>query len=232
MHVKLGVADKKTGAGEVGLVFLVVTYYVAGVLAQPALDALAELLRAFHVWLVHGERGHRLVGRRAERRDLARLLVVEGDIRDEVLDDREGPQGGDGHRLAGGEDRQPGHAHQPGFAVDLRRTGPAFAGFTVPAHGQVVGLGRLSLVHGVQHDLAFLGRHHVLFQPASVGVPTPYTKRQVVAQWSPSNSSANSGGGLGKAWRRDDKVAPASAPEGAASSITTFWPPQYGSVMG
>ncbi len=55
MHVELGVADEEPGPGEVRLVVLVVADHVAGVLAQPALDALAELLGALHVGLVHGK---------------------------------------------------------------------------------------------------------------------------------------------------------------------------------
>ena len=39
-------------------------------------------------------------------------------------------------------------------AVDLGRARPALARLAVPAHGQVVGLLGLDLVHGVEHDHA------------------------------------------------------------------------------
>ena len=80
------------------LVVLVVTDDVADVLAQEALDALAELLRALDVDLRHAVLARREV-RRREGRDLLGLLVVVRDVGDEVLDHREGTQRGDGDRL-------------------------------------------------------------------------------------------------------------------------------------
>ena len=42
-----------------------------------------------------------------------------------------------------------------GHAVDFRRAGAALAGLAIPAAGEVVGLRRLDLVDGVEHDHAF-----------------------------------------------------------------------------
>src|SRR6478735_4160931 len=53
VHVQLRGADEEARAGEGLLVVLVVTHDVAGVLAEEALDALAKLLRALHVDLLH-----------------------------------------------------------------------------------------------------------------------------------------------------------------------------------
>src|SRR3954470_4941780 len=53
VHVQLGQPDQEARTGERGLVLLVVTDDVAGVLAEVALDALAELLRALDVDLLH-----------------------------------------------------------------------------------------------------------------------------------------------------------------------------------
>ena len=41
-----------------------------------------------------------------------------------------------------------------GHAVDLRGAGAALAGLAIPAAGEVVGLFRLDLVNGVEHDHA------------------------------------------------------------------------------
>src|SRR6476660_7253372 len=53
VHVELGEPDEEPGPGEGLLVLLVVTDDVAGVLAEEALDALAELLAALDVDLRH-----------------------------------------------------------------------------------------------------------------------------------------------------------------------------------
>ena len=53
VHVELGDAHEEARAGEGRLVVLVVAHDVADVLAQEALDALAELLRALDVDLRH-----------------------------------------------------------------------------------------------------------------------------------------------------------------------------------
>src|SRR4051812_43964669 len=53
VHVELGQPDEEPRPGERRLVLLVVTDHVAGVLAEVALDALAELLRALDVHLLH-----------------------------------------------------------------------------------------------------------------------------------------------------------------------------------
>src|SRR5262249_25736240 len=55
VHLQLRDAHEEPGAGEGLLVLRVVTDHVAGVLAQEALNALAELLRAVHILLLHPE---------------------------------------------------------------------------------------------------------------------------------------------------------------------------------
>src|SRR5437588_164901 len=77
------------------LVLLVVAHHVAGVLAQEALDALAELLRPAHVLLHHPVFARLQVLRRRERRYFPGLFVVERHIRYQVADDGKGPQRGD-----------------------------------------------------------------------------------------------------------------------------------------
>ena len=68
VHVELGVAQEEARAGEGRLVVLVVTDDVAGVLAQEALDALAELLAALDVLLRHPALAVGVARRRARRR--------------------------------------------------------------------------------------------------------------------------------------------------------------------
>src|SRR5690606_21556891 len=53
VHLQLGDPHQEARAGEALLVLVVVTDDVAHVLAEEALDALAELLRALHVHLLH-----------------------------------------------------------------------------------------------------------------------------------------------------------------------------------
>src|SRR6476469_6624068 len=92
VHGQLGLAHEVARPGERGLVLLVVAHHVAGVLAQVALDALAELLAPLDVDLLHPVLARRHAGRRRERRDLPGLRVVELHVGDEVADHRERAQ--------------------------------------------------------------------------------------------------------------------------------------------
>src|SRR5690606_15330865 len=138
-----------------------------------ALDALAELLRPLDIDLLHPVLAGGQVGRWRERRYLARLLVVEGHVRDQVTDDRERPQRRDGDGLRIRERRHPRHARQPGQAVDLHRTGAALAGLAVPAAGQVGSLGGLDPVDDVEDDLALVHLDLVVLQVAAGAVAPP-----------------------------------------------------------
>src|SRR5215467_15072831 len=73
VHLQFRDPHQEPGAGEGALVVRVVADDVAHVLAQEALDALAELLRPLYVGLLHPELAglHRGIG--GERRDLERL---------------------------------------------------------------------------------------------------------------------------------------------------------------
>ena len=70
VHVELGVPRKKRGPGEGLLVLLVVAHDVADVLAQEALDALAELLAALDVLLHHPALAVGVARAEARRREL------------------------------------------------------------------------------------------------------------------------------------------------------------------
>src|SRR5262249_55033757 len=77
-------------------------------------------------------------------------LEVPRDVRDQVLDDREGAHGLDRDRLAGRHLAHAGHAHETGQAVDLGRAGAALARLAVPPDREVVGLLGLDLVDHVE----------------------------------------------------------------------------------
>ncbi len=167
---------RKRGPEKDFLVLLVVTDHVAGVLAQEALDALAELLRALHVDLLHPVLARLQVGRRGERGDLARLLVVERDVRDQVLDHRERPHRGDRDGLALLERVHPAHAHQLRHAVDLGAAGAALAGLAVPADREVRGLGRLQPVDDVEDDLALVDLDLVVVEVTALAIAPPHAE--------------------------------------------------------
>ena len=140
-----------------------------GVLAE-ALDALAELLAALHVDLLHAVlAGGDALGRRG-RRDLAGLLVVERDVGDEVALHRERAQRRDGRdgvllpvnvliRVVQRSRGKPltSALHEPR------------ARLAVPAHRQVGRLGGLQPVDDVEDDLALVDLDgEVLQLPASL----------------------------------------------------------------
>src|SRR5262249_18132493 len=173
VHVQLGGADEEPRTGERDLVVLVVTDDVADVLAEKALDALAELLRALDVHLLHPVPTGCEPRRRGERRQLASLLVVEGHVRDEVADHREGTDRRDRDRPRARERRHAGQAAPPRLAVDPHRTRAALAGLAVPPHGEVGGLGRLKTVDHIQDYLAVVDLDLVVLELAAGVVAAP-----------------------------------------------------------
>ncbi len=181
VHVQLGDPHQEARPGEGRLVLLVVAHHMAGVLAQEALDALAELLRAVHIDLLHPvvARLHPL--RRDEGGDLARLGVVERHVRHQVAHHGEGPQRGDRDRLLAAEDRHPRHAQQPRPSVDLRAARTALSRLAVPAHRQIARLGGLDAVDDVEDDLAVVDLDLEVLQTAAPGVPAPHPEPCVVA---------------------------------------------------
>src|SRR5258708_935 len=189
VHFQFRDPHEETGPGEGLLVLLVVAYRVADVVAEKALDALAELLGTLDVLLHHPELA-RLDVAAVERRDLPRLLVVPRNIGDEVADDGKGADRGDRDGLVLGEGGHPGHAHQPGHAVDLRRAGPALAGLAVPPQRQVGGLGGLEAVQDVEDDLALVHLDRVVGQLALALVAAPDLELRLVGHLVSSGSSS------------------------------------------
>ena len=154
VHLERGRVHEEPRADEL-VVLPVIAQHVAHVLAEEALDALAELLHAIDVPLRHAPRPVGRVGRaRREPADARLHGVVPRHVGDEVLDERERPHRLHGDRLVERQGVEPGHAHEARPPVDLGRAGPAFPRLAVPAARQVGRLLRLDAVHGVEHDHA------------------------------------------------------------------------------
>src|SRR6185437_14506323 len=172
VHLELRHVDEEAGADEL-VVHVVLAQHVTDVLAEEALDALAELLGAVHVGLGLAPSAVGLGRLGTEGGDAGLGAVVPGDVGDQVLDQGEGAHGLDRDRLGEVELVEAGHAHQPRGAIDLGRAGAALAGLAVPAHGQIGGLGGLDLVDDVEHDHAFLDFGAVLDEAATVALAAP-----------------------------------------------------------
>ena len=152
VHLERRGVDEEARPDELG-VQRVIAQDVADVLAQEALDALAELLHAIDVGLRHAPRAVRRVRRpRLERLDRLLDLVVPRHVGDEIPDQRERLHRLERDRLVERELVETRHAHQPRVPVHLRRARPALAGLAVPADGQIVGLRSLNGVDGVEDD--------------------------------------------------------------------------------
>ncbi len=84
MHFQARNAHEEARPAEL-LLLVVIAQDVADVLAQEALDALAEFLHAVHVSLVHLPFD---AGPGLERRDFLVHFVIPGDVGDQILDQR------------------------------------------------------------------------------------------------------------------------------------------------
>src|SRR3990170_6214852 len=176
VHHQLRQPHQEARPEEARLVLRMVPDHVADVLAEEALDALAELLAAVDIHLLDAVAALRL-RRPLEGRDLLRHLEVEGDVRHEVLDEGERLDGSDADRLSRLEGVHAGHAHEAGLAVDLGAAGTALASLTVPADSEVVRLRGLDAVDDVEDDLALLHVDDVIDEGAAGGVAAEHAHR-------------------------------------------------------
>src|SRR5882724_4123360 len=177
MHLELGDAHEIARSREGGLVLRVIADDVADVLAEEALDALAEFLAALDVLLLHAPGAVRLLRPRLEGGDLPGLLVVEGDVGGEGAKQRGGPDGRHRDRLVGLEGVHARHAHEARLAVDLGATRATLARLAVPAAGEVARLRGLDGVDDVEYHHAFLRLHPIVLEGAALRVAAPHPHR-------------------------------------------------------
>src|SRR6266436_768033 len=187
-----------------GVLARLVAQDMADVLAQVALDALAELLHPVHVLLHHAVRPRGRSRPRPERRDPLVLLVIPGDVRHQILDDREGLHRLHGDDLAGGVLVHARHAGELRLPVDLHAAGPALPRLAVPPHRQVVGESRLDPVQDVQDDHAGIDVHAILDERTARRRAAPDSKGALRHVRPPGPRS----------WRRRSRPAPSAAPAG------------------
>src|SRR6266571_4050751 len=201
MHLEGRQADHEARPDK-GVLARLVAQNVTDVLAQIALDALAKFLHPVHVLLHHAVRR---VGRsrsRPERRDPLVLLVIPGDIRHQILDDREGLHRLDVDGLGGGELVHARHAGELRLPVDLHAAGAALPRLAVPSHRQVVREPCLDPVQDVQDDHAGIDVHAVLDEGTAGRCAAPYSK-EALRHGRPA--------GL-RSWRRRWRPDPSAAP--------------------
>src|SRR6266566_7410244 len=197
VHLEARDTHQEARAGE-GVRALVVAQHVAHVLAEEALDALAELLHPVDVRLLHAPGAVGLGGLRLKGRDALVDLVVPGDVGHQVLDHREGLHGREGDRLTRGELVHARHAHEARPAVHLGAARAAPPSLAVPAAGEVARQVGLHVVHGVEDDHALVLRHRVVLEGARLAVAAE-DAQQGVRQTSPSTTrlSSSGRGGMG-----------------------------------
>src|SRR5262245_60360219 len=122
VHLERRGVDQEARADEL-IVLMVVTQYVAHILTQKALDALAELLHAFDVRLLHAPRA--IVRVRTPGLKPLDLLFdpeIPRDIGNQIANRRKGVHRFYDHRHIQVEIAQPRHTHQLRHAIDLGGT--------------------------------------------------------------------------------------------------------------
>src|ERR1051325_10770070 len=173
VHLERGGVNQKTRADKL-VVLVMLAEHMTHVLAQEALDALAEFLNAIDVRLCHPPRTiARIRGARLEGFDFFLHPKVPRHVGGKITNHRERLYGFDRYWPVERDLAHSGHAHQSRLAVDLRGTGTALAGLAIPAAGEVVGLPCLDFMDGIEHHHAFTYFHGVVFENAALRVTTP-----------------------------------------------------------
>ena len=185
MHLEAREPDHEARTDEAGLFAAVaIAQHVADVLAQVALDALAELLDAIDVLLIHAMRAVGLARPRLELRDPLVLDVVPRHVGDEVLDHRERLERLRRDRLGLRERVHARHARELRLAVDLHRARAALAGLAVPAQREIVRLVALDPVQHVEHDHARVDVDLERLELAASGIAAPDFERSLGHRYS------------------------------------------------
>src|SRR5258708_2433567 len=164
MHLQRRHTHKKARPAEL-LFLVVVAQNVADVLAQEALNTLAEFLYAVHIFLIHLPFD---VGLGREGRDFFIDAIVPRDVGDQVFNDGERFHRVDGNRFVGGERIDAGLAGKPWTAIDLRRAGAALAGLAVPADSEIRFQVTLYIMQRIQNNHAWSNRDFVLLRASGL----------------------------------------------------------------
>jgi hypothetical protein len=156
------------------VVHLVIAQDVANILAKKTFDTFPKLLHPIDVGLLHSPRAISRVRRtRLERFDFLFYSKIPGDIGDQILKQRERFNRLNRYRPIERQIAQAGHAHQFWQPVYFRRARTALARFAVPSTGQIVRLGSLNLMDGVQHHHTFGTFGRVILKSARVSITAP-----------------------------------------------------------
>src|SRR5207237_1952405 len=116
------------------LYLLVIAQHVANVLTEKAFNALAKLLHAIDLALIHLP-FHVRPG--CERRNLSVDAVIPGNVGDEILQHRKAFHRLNCDRLVQRQSVETRLAGQSRPSIDFRRARTALAGLAVPAYGEI-----------------------------------------------------------------------------------------------
>jgi len=173
MHLQRGDMNQKSRSDEF-VVHLVVAQHVANVLAKKALDAFPELLDAIDVVLLHPPRSIGRVGRaRLEFLNLFLHPKIPGNIRDQILCNRESFYWFDRYRFVQRQIAHARHAHELRHPVHFRRARAALPRLAVPSTGKIRRLRALNVMYRVEHDHAFGDLGLIITKLAALGVAAP-----------------------------------------------------------
>lgn len=172
VHFERRQPDHKPRAHEFVLAF-VVAQDVTDILTQETFDAFAEFLDALHVALVHAVLPVWIARPRFKWGDALILLEIPGDIGHQVFDDRKRFQRLDRDGFSGFKIAEARHTAQPRLSVDFHTAGSAFAGFAVPAGGQIRGLTGLDAMNRIQDHHPGIEFNLVFDKFAALGITAP-----------------------------------------------------------
>jgi hypothetical protein len=150
-----------------------ITQYMANILTQKALNALAKFLASLNIALP--KRKLRLVffGISGKGFDALVLLKIPSKIGDQILNDGKGLEWLNGYFFPFLKLIHAGHTRQARHAINFHAAGTALSRLAIPAHRQIPRLPRLNAVNGVENHHARTQIDSKMFELTSVLVPAP-----------------------------------------------------------
>src|SRR5438132_355826 len=151
-----------------------IAQHVANILAKKTLGAFPEFLNAIDIFLSHSPCAIWRIGWTwLEFLDFFLHPKIPGNVRDQIFHDRKRFHRLDRDRSVERQFAHSRHAHQFRHTVDFRRTRSALPRLAVPSTCKVVGLRRLNLIYGIEHDHAFGNLGSVIAELAALRVAAP-----------------------------------------------------------